>query len=88
MSLQLSPQGYFRESSWIAAVMVVDLLIQLTPCNGHLTGVSHNDEVPSIQVRAVYRLMFASQHVSNTRGKASQILALRVHQPPFPLDLI
>src|SRR6185295_1319908 len=53
------------QSAWIAAVAVIDLVVEFVPGDLDLGRIDHDHEVPGVAVRRVFRLALAAERVGD-----------------------
>src|SRR4029078_4852282 len=56
----------------IAAVPVIDLVVELVPGDLDLGGIDHDHEVPGVAVRRVFRLALAAERVGDLSGQTPE----------------
>jgi hypothetical protein len=62
-------------------------LLGLPTRDDHPVGVYDDDEVADVDVWRVLHLVLAAQNPRDLRRQTSEVLALRIHDVPFSLDL-
>src|SRR5512133_2325590 len=87
MLAHLITQGNLLEAARVTGKVVIDLLVQLTPCHAHLVGIDDDHVVAAVHRRRVNGLVLALQHSSNLCRQASEGHAGRVDHVPLATRL-
>ena len=86
LSQQLAVLGFLQAAN-VAAVMVLDLLVQLLAGHDDLIGIDDDDVVTGINIGGVNGLVLTTQDVRNLAGKAAVNLTLSVNDIPLTGDV-
>ena len=76
------------QSAGIAAVAVVELVVELVPGDPDLGRIDHDHEVPGVAVRRVLRLALAAERVGDLGGEPAEGPALGVDHVPVALAVL
>src|SRR5919204_3150540 len=86
-AVELFPQRSAAQSTRIARVTVVALLVELVPGHADLLGVHDDDEIAGVDVRGVRRLSLPAQNVGDAGREPAERLPVGVHDVPVAGDL-
>src|SRR5947209_7674127 len=87
LPLELVAQRALPQTSRVARMPVVHLLVELLPRDRDLLGVDDDDEVARVDVRSERRLALAAQAVCDHGRKTAEGLPLGVDDEPVAFDL-
>ena len=87
-ALEHLAEGPRAQPAGVAAVAVVDLVLELVPGHRDLLRIDHDHEVTGVAVRRVLRLALAAQRVGDLGRQAAQRPALGVDQIPVALAVL
>src|SRR6185369_7706994 len=76
-------RGGRSQTSWIASVMTIKLLLNLVSLQDRFGGIDHNDVIAHIHKRRPFRATLARQNRSNLRGQMPDGLTARIYHVPF-----
>ena len=65
---------HFLQPAGIAAVMAIDLLLELISSQANLVGIDHHDVIPTIQIRRIVGLVLADQNARDALGYFAKFL--------------
>ncbi len=76
----------FLDTSGVARMTVIDLLLALAAGESHLLGIDDDDIVTAIEMRREQGLVLAAQAIGDNGGKAPDDQAVGIDQDPFLVD--
>ena len=71
----------------VTGVREVRFLVGLTPSQGHLFGIDHDDVIAHVEVRRIHGLVLATEDSRDTCGQPAQGFAFSIDEPPPTLDI-